>query len=59
MSFIYLQNGKQMMWMNLVWKHVLTSRHADQVGRKVAKEKVVAGVLGVAVACVELILALA
>lgn len=44
---------------SLLWKRVLTSRYADQVGRKVAKEKVGVGVLGAVVVCVELILALA
>jgi len=47
--------------MSLLWKHVLTSHYADQVGRKVAKEKVGVGVEvpGAVVVCVELILALA
>jgi hypothetical protein len=33
------------------------NRYVDQVGRKVAKEKVVVEVLGAVVVCVELILA--
>lgn len=45
--------------MNLVQKHVvLTCYYDDQVGRKVAKEKVVV-VVDVDEVCVELILALA
>jgi hypothetical protein len=40
-----------------LYGNILTSRYAGQVGRKVAKEKVVAGVLGAVVVCVELILA--
>jgi hypothetical protein len=45
--------------MSLLWKHVLTSHYAYQVGKKVAKEKVGVGVLGAVVVCEELILALA
>jgi hypothetical protein len=43
--------------MSRLWKHVLTNHYVDQVGRKVAKEKVAVEVLGAVVVCVELILA--